>query len=151
MGIISRWGKPGKAGKSAGPQSVDGGRPTGPESGGNAMPAVPFRYGVQPIPASFAHRLFLATSLVSPMVAGRFRPQDRSSPARRSTGTSSYGTPDLGTLQTFRGAYQGPGKSVRLGAQSGPSQQPGFPNTNNDSTVDFSGMGLPDVWRVNRL
>lgn len=152
MGLTLRgWGKPGKAGKSAGPTQVPG-TPHGPQSAPQlgAIPAQPFRYGADPNARSLAWRLFLGSSLTSPMVAGRFRPQDKSSPERRADNGSSYGTPDLGRLQTFAGSYAGP-RSVRLGAQAGPSQQPAFPNTNNDSSVDLSGLGLPDVWRVNRL
>lgn len=145
-----RWGKPGKAGKSTGPVEVAG-SPHGPSTGDNRIPANPFRFGSNPIARTMAIRLHLATSLTSPMVAGRFRPQDRGNPPRRADATSSFGTPDLGRLQTFSGSFQGPGKSVRLGAQAGPSQQPAFPSTNNDSSVDLSGLGLPDVWKVNRL
>lgn len=144
-----RWGKPGKPGKSAGPVEVAR-SPHGPQSGDNAIPANPFRYGVHPVARQTAWALFVATSLTSPMVRGRFRPQDKSSDPRRSTSTSSFGTPDLGALQQFRGLYMG-AQGVRLGAQAGPSQQPGFPNTNNDNSVDLSGLGLPDVWRVNRV
>ena len=141
------WGKPGKAGKSTGPHTVQG-NPSGPTVyGGNEVQAAAFRYGVKPVDRSIALRLFMATSLTSPMVAGRFRPQDKGSPERRGT---TFGSPDLGPLQSFAGSYAGP-MSVRLGAQAGPSQQPAFPNTNNDSAVDLSGLGLPDVWRVNRL
>lgn len=147
--ISRRWGKPGKAGKSAGPVDVQG-YPHGPESGNNIIPAPPFRYGDHPVARKNAIQLFYATSLMSPMVSGRFRPQDVSNPPRRADNESTFGTPDLGALQMFKGLYQGPG-SVRLGAQAGPSQQPAFPNTNNDSSVDLSGLGLPDVWRVNRL
>lgn len=147
--MLSFWGKPGKAGKQVTGKSVPG-SPSGPASGSNELQAAAFRYGNQPMAVRTAWRLFNATSLVSPMVRGRFRPQDQSSPVRRSDGTDSFGTPDLGRLQGFRGSFQGP-QTVRLGAQSGPSQQPAFPSTNNDSSVDFSGMGLPDVWRVNRL
>lgn len=143
------WGKPGKAGKQTTGHSVPG-APSGPQSGSNEQPAAAFRYGRNPIAWAQAMRLFNATSLVSPMVAGRFRPQDVSSPARRAAAGDSFGSPDLGRLQGFRGSFQGP-QTVRLGAQSGPSQQPAFPSTNNDSSVDFSGMGLPDVWRVNTL
>lgn len=145
-GILSRWGKPGKAGKSTGPTNVPG-NPSGPSTGSNEIAAAPFRYGSQPIPWRMAYQLFVATSLTSPMVAGRFRPQDKGDANRRGT---TFGAPDLGPLQSFAGSYAGP-MSVRLGAQAGPSQQPGFPNTNNDQTVDLSGLGLPDVWRVNRL
>jgi hypothetical protein len=147
--VLGRWGKPGKAGKSVEPHQVDG-DPSGPQSGSNEIPCMPFRYGRNPIAWSQAMRLAHATALTSPMVAGRFRPQDKSSPARRATETSSFGSPDLGRLQTFSGSYAGP-RTVRLGAQSGPSSQPGFPSTNNDAAVDFSGMGLPDIWRVNLL
>jgi len=147
---IGRWfGKPGKAGKQQSNVNVSG-NPSGPQSGDNRIEGAAFRYGRQPVPFSQAVRLFAATSLVSPMVAGRFRPQDKSSPARRATGTSSFGSPDLGAMQAFRGAFQGP-QTVRLGAQAGPSQQPAFPSTNNDATVDLSGLGLPDFWRVNKL
>jgi hypothetical protein len=146
---LGSWGKPGKAGKQATGTAVSG-NPSGPQSGSNEIAAAPFRYGRNPISWTQAMRLFNATSLVSPMVAGRFRPQDVSSPVRRAADGESFGTPDLGRLQGFRGSFQGP-QTVRLGAQSGPSSQPGFPSTNNDSSVDFSGMGLPDVWRVNTL
>jgi hypothetical protein len=144
--ILRRWGKPGKAGKSTGPATVNG-NPSGPSTGGNEIAAAPFRYGVQPVPLRMAHALFVATSLTSPMVAGRFRPQDKGDANRRGT---TFGSPDLGPLQSYAGSYAGP-QTVRLGAQAGPSQQPAFPNTNNDSAVDLSGLGLPDVWRVNRL
>lgn len=147
MGILSSWGKPGKAQKQVSAHQVPG-NPSGPASGSNEIPAPAFRYGNQPMAVQTAWRLFNATSLVSPMVAGRFRPQDRSNPPRRADSTSSYGSPDLGALQSFRGSFQGP-QTVRLGAQAGPSQQPAFPSTNNDNTVDLSGLGLPDVWRVN--
>ena len=147
--MLGRWGKPQKAGKSAGPQEVPAGTP-GPSTGGNVLPGPAFRFGTQPVPASFARRLHMATSLVSPMVAGRFRPQDKGAPQNRAGRGSSYGSADLGALQVLTGMYQGP-MTVRLGAQAGPSSQPGFPSTNNDSSVDLSGMGLPDVWRVNRL
>lgn len=138
------FGKPGKAGKQATPHEVAG-NPSGPQSGSNEIPDGPFRYGRNPVALSYSRRLFYATSLISPMVRGRFRPQDQGGPQR-----SGNGRPDLGRLQGFRGSFAGP-KTVRLGAQSGPSSQPGFPSTNNDQSVDFSGMGLPDVWRVNTL
>lgn len=147
--MLGSWGKAGKAGKQVTGQSVNG-EPSGPQSGGNTVQAAAFRFGNQPMAVRTAWRLFNATSLVSPMVAGRFRPQDQGSPVRRSDGTDSFGSPDLGALQNFRGSFQGP-QTVRLGAQAGPSQQPAFPNTNNDSSVDFSGLGLPDVWRVKTL
>lgn len=151
MGFMLRsWGKPGKAGKQTTGESIPGGDPSGPQSGSNEMTAGPFRYGRNPIAWSYAMRLFYGSSLTSPMVAGRFRPQDVSTPTRRAPDGESFGAPDLGRLQGFRGSFQGP-QTVRLGAQSGPSQQPGYPSTNNDNTVDFSGMGLPDVWRVNTL
>lgn len=148
MTSIRPWGKPGKAGKSQGPVDVQG-TPRGPQSGSGVIPAPNFRYGDHPVARSYAARLGVASALNSPMVAGRFRTMDKGDPVFRAE-SSSLGTPDLGRLQTFAGSFQGPG-TVRLGAQSGPSQQPGFPNTNNDSSVDFSGLGLPDVWRVNRL
>lgn len=149
MPTIRRWGKPGKAGKSAGPVDVQG-QPHGPRSGDNTMPAAPFRYGSDPNARRTAAALFVATSLTSPMVRGRFRPQDNSNGTHRSTATSSWGTPDLGALQHFVGLVGSP-RTARLGAQAGPSSQPAFPNTNNDSSVDLSGLDLPDVWRVNRL
>lgn len=141
------FGKPGKAGKQQTPEVV-GGDPSGPRSGDNVLPAAPFRYGRNPIAWMTAMRLFNATSLVSPMVAGRFRPQDKGNPPRRAEANSSFGSPDLGQLQTFAGSFAGP-RTVRLGAQSGPSSQPAFPSTNNDQSVDLSGLGLPDVWRIN--
>jgi hypothetical protein len=147
--VFSTWGKPGKAGKQVTGHEVPG-SVSGPQSGSNEIVAGPFRYGRNPIAWSYAMRLFYGTSLMSPMVRGRFRPQDVSNPPRRAPDGESWGTPDLGRQQGFRGSFQGP-QTVRLGAQSGPSQQPAFPSTNNDSSVDFSGMGLPDVWRVNRL
>jgi hypothetical protein len=147
--MFRSWGKPGKAGKQVTGEAIPG-EVSGPSSGSNEIQAAPFRYGRNPISWTQAMRLFNATSLVSPMVAGRFRPQDTSNPPRRAEPGDSFGSPDLGRLQGFRGSFQGP-QTVRLGAQSGPSQQPAFPSTNNDSSVDFSGMGLPDVWRVNTL
>lgn len=149
MTTIAPWGKPGKAGKQAGPVTVQG-SPHGPESGSSVIPAPNFRHGDNPIARSYAARLGVASALNSPMVAGRFRPQDKSNPPRRADANTSFGAPDLGALQNFRGSFQGP-QTVRLGAQAGPSQQPAFPNTNNDSSVDFSGLDLPDVWRVKRL
>jgi len=149
-GILSRWGKPGKAGKSVGPVQVDG-EPHGPSTGDNVMPAATFRYGANPISQRMAVALHMGTSLMSPMVRGRFRPQDKGAPTNRATPNGSYGSADLGTLQILSGMYQGP-QTARLGAQSGPSSQPGFPSTNGDgSTVNLGGLGLPDVWRVNRL
>lgn len=147
--MLRRWGKPGKAGKSVGPVEVPG-TPSGPSTGGNAIPGESFAYGSQPIPRRMAVALHTATSLVSPMVSGRFRPQDKGSAPRRAPAGSSFGSADLGVLQILTGMYQGP-MTVRLGAQAGPSSQPGFPSTNNDGSVDLSGLGLPDVWRVNRL
>lgn len=147
--MFSIFGKPGKAGKQSSPEQIAG-NPSGPVvSGANEIQAAAYRYGRNPISWQQAMQLFMATSLTSPMVAGRFRPQDKGSPVRRADPNSSYGTPDLGALQNFRGSFQGPG-TVRLGAQSGPSQQPAFPSTNNNGqSVDLSGLGLPDVWRVN--
>lgn len=147
--VRAPWGKPGKAGKQSGPLDVQG-TPHGPQSGSSVIPAPNFRHGDNPVARSYAYRLGIMSALNSPAVAGRFRPQDKSNPPRRSDPTTSFGTPDLGRLQTFAGSFQGP-QTVRLGAQAGPSQQPAFPNTNNDSSVDFSQLGLPDVWRVNRL
>jgi hypothetical protein len=146
MGV---FGKFGKAGKQQQPSNV-GGNPSGPQSGTNEIPAVPFRYGRNPIAWSMAMRLAHGTALTSPMVMGRFRPQDKGAATNRAVSGGSFGTPDLGRLQTFSGSFAGP-RSVRLGAQAGASQQPGFPSTNQDSSVDFSGMGLPDIWRVNLL
>jgi hypothetical protein len=143
-----RWGKPGKAGKEQRPTAVAG-EVSGPQSGGNVMPAAPFRYGANPVSRTQAARLFYATSLMSPMVRGRFRAQDKGAPTNRADAGGSFGSADLGTLQLFAG-WQG-ASTARLGAQSGPSSQPGYPSTNNDSSVDLSGLGLPDVWRVNRL
>ncbi|HTF08531.1 MAG TPA: hypothetical protein VK659_10220 [Asanoa sp.] len=106
------------------------------------IPPPAYRFGVQPIPRSFAARLGMMSSLVSPAVAGRFRPQDRGQPERRGKST------DLGGLQSYRGAVGSP-QTVRLGAQAGPSSQPGFPSTNaGDVTGALAQMGLPDVWRV---
>jgi hypothetical protein len=149
-GILRRWGKPGKAGKSVGPVEVNG-EPRGPQSGENIMPAATYRYGANPISQRMAVALHMGTALTSPMVMGRFRPQDKSAPTNRAPAGGSFGSQDLGTLQILTGMYQGP-QTVRLGAQSGPSQQPGFPSTNGDvSRVNLGGLGLPDVWRVNRL
>lgn len=147
--MLSIFGKPGKAGKQQSNESVPG-EASGPSTGTNVVPAAAFRFGNNPMAVRTAWRLFNATSLVSPMVRGRFRPQDKSNPVNRAPDGESWGTPDLGKLQSFRGSFQGP-QTVRLGAQAGPSQQPAFPSTNNDSAVDLSGLGLPDVWRVNRL
>lgn len=143
------WGKPGKAGKSSSPHVVPG-EVSGPESGTNQIPAASYRNGRNPISWTMAMRLAHATALTSPMVMGRFRTRDKGAPTNRAIDGDSFGSPDLGRLQTFAGSYAGP-RTVRLGAQAGPSSQPAFPNTNNDSAVDFSGMGLPDVWRVKTL
>lgn len=148
--MAGRWGKPGKAGKSVGPEQAPTGV-NGPESGGNVRPGESFQFGSNPIARRMAVALHMGTSLISPMVAGRFRPQDRGAPTNRAANGTSYGSADLGALQILTGMYQGP-MTVRLGAQSGPSSQPGFPSTNGDpSTVNLGGLGLPDVWRVNRL
>lgn len=139
---FARWGQPGKADKTRQPEEVDPGRP-GPQSGGNAYPGPNVVYGPNPVSAAQAQRLFLGTSLTSPMVAGRFRTQLAGKGENRAT------TTDLGSLQVLRGMYQGPGRSVRLGAQAGPSDQPAFPSTNNDETVRGLGaMDLPEMWRV---
>lgn len=142
-GLGGLFGKPGKTPwKRQRPEQVPGGPPAGPSSGSNAIPGSAIRYGVQPVPLSFARRLFLMTTLVSPAVAGRFRPQDRGQPERRAEST------DLGTLQSFRGAV-GTVSRANLGAQAGPSSQPGYPSTNaGDITGQLAAMGLPDVWRV---
>lgn len=143
-GFFQRFGKPGKAGKAQRPEQVDAGR-GGAFTGGNAIPGPVVAYGRQPIPTLQAQRLFVATSLTSPMVCGRFRTQGDAAATSRGV---DGGSPDLGTLQVFRGLFAGP-MGVRLGAQAGPSSQPGYPSTNNDpSTMGLSMMDLPDLIRV---
>lgn len=138
---FTRMGQVLKGGGTRRPEEVPAGRP-GPATGGNACPGPSVVYGPQPIPRRMAQQLFVATSLVSPMVRGRFRSQDIGWQADGPDST------DLGQLQSLRGMYAGP-PGVRLGAQAGPSSQPGYPSTNNDLTVmGLGAMDLPNVWRV---
>lgn len=138
---FARFGQVLKAGGARRPQEVDPGAP-GPMTGDNAYDGPRVVYGPNPIAAGTAQKLFIATSLTSPMVRGRFRT------GQAGAGENRAQTTDLGSLQVLRGMYQGP-QGVRLGAQAGPSQQPAYPSTNNDVTVTGLGMlDLPDVWRV---
>ena len=85
MGI---FGKPGKAGGVRRPEQVPAGT-AGRNSGSNEIAAAPFAFGVQPMALRTATALFMATSLMSPMVRGRFRTGDRGAPANRAvTGRS---------------------------------------------------------------
>jgi hypothetical protein len=141
---VRLFGKPGKAGKASRPEQVDAGN-GGRQSGGNAMPGPSIVYGRNPIAADYGRRLFYGSSLTSPMVAGRFRPQDRGAPTNRG------GTPDLGPLQAWRGLV-GAGTSVRLGAQAGPSSQPGYPGTGSNSVLTgLAYMSQPDVQPIGGL
>lgn len=140
--MFARFGQPSKAGKERRPEEVDPGR-AGPVTPDNAYDGPRVVYGPNPVAAAQALRLFVATSLTSPAVAGRFRSQEAGLGENRAT------TTDLGSLQVLRGMYQGP-QGVRLGAQAGPSSQPAFPSTNQDVTVTGLGMmDLPSLWRVN--
>lgn len=141
MIVRAPFGKAGKAGKEQRPEVVP--RGSGPMTGGNIIPSPPVTFGRQPIPFSYSGRLHLATSLVSPMVAGRFRPQDKGAPQNRDDW-------DPGALQAFRGLY-GRGTDARLGAQSGPSSQPAFPATNNTVLQGLAAMGMPDVIPIGGL
>lgn len=100
-------------------------------------------YGPNPISAGMARRLHIGTTVVSPAVSGRFRPQDKGSAVNRG------GNPNLGALQLFRGLVGKP-MTVRLGAQAGPSSQPGYPSTNNTVLAALAMQGLPDVMPVRR-
>lgn len=141
MGAFSWFGQALKPGGARRPQEVDPGAP-GPTTGNNAYAGPAVVYGPNPIAASMSQKLFVATSLTSPMVRGRFRT------GQAGDGENRAQTTDLGSLQVLRGMYQGP-QGVRLGAQAGPSQQPAFPSTNGDVTVTGLGMlDLPEVWRV---
>lgn len=133
-----KWGQPGKAGGTREPEEAPAGRSQG-STGNNALPGPNVVYGRQPIAVAQAQRLFMGTSLTSPMVAGRFRDQ---------LGGNGENDPrDFGSLQVFKGLVGGP-MHARLGAQAGPSSQPGFPSTNNDPTVYGLGqMDLPSLWR----
>lgn len=145
-----RWalGKAGKAGKQVRPEPVPAGRP-GRQSGGNALPGPSVVYGANPVAVSQALRLHVGTALTSPAVAGRFRPGDRGSAVHRGV---DGGAPDLGVLQSFRGAVSAV-RSVRVGAQSGPSSQPGYPSTNGAGGLlaSLAGMDRPDVQRFGGL
>lgn len=142
------FGKPGKAGKEQRPEQVPPGRP-GAASGGNAMPGPAVVYGPQPVSVSLARRLGVASSLTSPMVAGRFRPGNEGTAQHRGV---DGGSPDLGALQTFRGLVAA-ARSPRLGAQAGPSAQPGYPGTGSGSSVlqGLAAMSQPDVQPYGRL
>lgn len=135
------FGKPGKAGKAERAQPIAG-SVQGQPSPGNAL-AGAIRYGVQPVPYSYAHRLGVVSSLMSPSVRGRFRTGDSSTPSNRG------GTPDMGQLQTFKGAVGRLTRGARLGAQSGPSAQPGYPSTGSGGIVTMlAALDRPDVQRV---
>lgn len=138
------FGKAGKAGKEQRPEQVDAGN-GGRSMGGNVIPGVTVRYGRDPIAWSYAQRLFAATTLTSPMVAGRFRPQDEGAPTNRGT---DGGSPDLGALQLFRGLVGRP-----MGTTLGKSQQ-GYPSTGDGNAAILAGlanMGRPDVQRIGGL
>lgn len=135
------FGQAGKGGGARRPQEVNPGR-MGPVTPDNAYAGPRVVYGPQPIAVATAQRLFVGTSLTSPMVRGRFRPQ---LPGK---GQNMAETTDLGPLQSFRGAFTG-AQRARLNAQAGPSSQPGYPSTNADPTVlGLGAMDLPDIWRV---
>lgn len=140
------FGKAGKAGKAQRPEQVDAGA-GGRQTGGNAQPGPPVIYGAQPIAVGQSQRLFFGTSLTSPMVAGRFRAQNEGAPTARGY---DGGSPDLGALQTFRGLVGG-ATSVRLGAQAGPSSQPGYPGTGSSVLNGLAAMDRPDVMRYGGL
>jgi hypothetical protein len=112
-------------------------------TGDNAQARNLIVYGPNPISAGMARRLFIGTTVVSPAVSGRFRPQDKGSPVNRG------GNPNLGALQLFRGLVGKP-MSLRLGAQAGPSSQPAYPGTNNTILAGLRMQGLPDVMPVRR-
>lgn len=140
------FGKPGKAGKAQRPEEAPTGYP-GRASGGNAMPGPSVVYGSQPMAVSLSQRLFYGSSLTSPMVAGRYRPQDTGAATRRGV---DGGSPDLGALQAFRGLVGAP-TSARLGAQVGPSSQPGYPGTGSSVIAALANMSAPDVQRYGGL
>lgn len=141
------WGKPFKAGKEARPEPVPAGA-AGPQySGSNALPGPGVVYGVNPVSAQQAGILHMATSLVSPMAMGRFEQGDQGDAAHRGLHGA---TPDLGALQVFKGLYP-TNPLARLGAQAGPSSQPGFPATNNTVLAALAAQDLPDIMRVKGL
>lgn len=108
--------------------------------GSNARTAVVDVFAPHPVARAMASALHLGTSLISPSVSGRFRGGDKGAPVNR-------GNADTGALQVFRGAYSA-GQAVRLGAQSGPSSQPGYPATNNVVLSALANTGLPDIMRL---
>ena len=111
------------------------------------LPGPPIIYGAQPVSVSLARRLHIGTSLTSPMVAGRFRAgNDGAATGRGRDG----GSPDLGALQTYRGLIAGP-TGVRIGAQGGPSDQPGYPGTGNSVLNGLAAMDRPDIQRYGGL
>lgn len=140
------FGKPGKAGKEQRPEQAPAGRIIG-AVGGNVLPGAAVRYGRQPLAWATAVRLHAATSLTSPMVAGRFRSGGDGAVTSRGV---DGGSPDLGALQTFRGLV-GRSTSARLGAQGGPSSQPGYPSTGSSTLQALANMRRPDVQRYGGL
>lgn len=142
------FGKPGKAGKAVRPEQVDAGN-GGRTTPGNALPGPAIIYGRQPIAVGLAVRLFAGSSLTSPSVRGRFRAGNEGDAVHRGV---DGGAPDLGALQTFRGLVGRP-MSARLGAQGGPSSQPGYPSTGSGSSVlqSLANLSRPDVQRYGGL
>ncbi|WP_420118973.1 hypothetical protein [Micromonospora sp.] len=139
------FGKAGKAGKEQRPQQVPAGS-GGRSSGGNVIPGPAVAYGPQPVAVSLAARLGVATLL--PLFSARFLPQDSGAATRRGI---DGGTPDFGALQGFRGLVAGP-RSARLGAQAGPSDQPGYPGTGNALVLQgLANMARPDQQRYGGL
>lgn len=135
------FGKAGKAGKTQRPEQVDAGG-GGRTSGANVLPGPPIIYGPQPMSVLLARTLHVATSLTSPAVAGRFRPQNEGAATSRGT---DGGSPDLGPMQAFRGLAGHTARGARLGAQSGPSAQPGYPGTGSTVLAGLAAMSRPDV------
>lgn len=136
------FGKPGKAGKAQRAQTAPA-NAGGAQSGGNVIPDAGIRYGRDPIAASYAARLGIMTSLTSPATAGRFRTGDQGSASNRATA-------DLGALQLFRSLVGGGGRA-RVGAQAGPSSQPGYPSTNNTVLIGLAAMDQPGLQRLGGL
>lgn len=139
------WGKAGKAGKAQQPQQAPA--PHGRASAGNAIAAAGMRYGSQPLARSYAARLGVVSSLTSPATVGRFRPGTSASPANRGE------TPDFGAQQAFRGMVGKLSRHPRVGAQGGPSAQPGYPSTGGAGGIvaQLAALGRPDRMPIGGL
>jgi hypothetical protein len=111
---------------------------------GNGHPIASWGYGADAMSRSLAGSMAAANNPFSPMAAGV---------RRIFTGLPGFGvheaSTDVGPLQAFYGAVApiSAPKSKRLGAQAGPSSQPGMPSTGQDTT----GVGMIGWAQLNSL